>query len=369
MLYDGPAHSRLWEKSAMGLLSKGEGLLLTDSEVIFCREHRGVEFKDISDQRTFALWLSERVRLNRNILREAAVLEALRVPGNKVVLSENFEPLGLESSGSWAMRWASDGHPSKAPPISEILWYESKDVLHDVNQDPEDILEGLLYWCDDVTRRGRLPEVLVIDEEQSVVTYRLNEADPRGDMKQPTEQVFEIISDNSVESLGSNGIFISDAMDWPLESIGIPLHGGRQLDITEAEIVRLMGKKTQSTAKVEISVSHLSTIIDDELGVLSVSASILLDLWMRGLNTRSGFKYGTAWRCYSGDVGDGHAPWLVVDPSKGGPADWAEACLSSRLASGVNKHWLYPIHDGERWRYLQISRPPSDSRWSNPKRI
>jgi len=368
-LYDGPAYSRLWEKSAIGLLARGQGLLLTDSEVIFCREHRGVEFEDISDQRTFALWLSERIRINRNILREAAVLEAIRVPGNKVVLSENFDPLGLESSGSWAMRWASDDHPRKGPPVSEILWYESKDVLRDDNQDPENILEGLLYWCDDVTRRERLPEVLVIDEEQSVVTYRLSEADPRGDMNQPTTRALEIISEKSAESLGRNGIFISDANDWPIESIGIPLHEGRQLDITEAEIVRFMGKGTQPTTEVDNSIAHLSTLIDEENGNLSVSASILLDLWMRGLNTRSGFKYGTAWRCYSGDVGGGHAPWLVVDPSKGGPANWAEACLSSRLASGVNKHWLYPIRDGDRWRYLQISRPPSDSRWSNPKRI
>ena len=353
-LYDGPAYSRLWEKSAIGLLTGSQGLLLTDSEVIFCREHRGVEFEDIVDQGTFALWLSERVRLNRNILRESAVLEALRVPGNKVVLSENFEPLGLESSDSWAMRWPSGDHPSRGSPVSEILWYESKDVLHDVDQEPENTLEYLLHWCDEVTRRGRLPEVLVIDEEQSVVTYRLSESNPRGDMNQPTEKLFESISEMSAESLGSNGIFISDANNWQLESIGIPLHNGRQLDITEAEIVRLMGKKTQSTT---------------EVGFLSVSASILLDLWNRGLNTRSGFKYGTAWRCYSGDVGNGHAPWLVVDPSKEGPTNWAEACLSSRLASGVNKHWLYPIHDGRKWRYLQISRPSSDSRWSNPKRI
>jgi len=211
-----------------------------------------------------------------------------------------------------------------------------------------------------VTRRGRLPEVLVIDEEQSVVTYRLSEADPRGDINQPTTRVLEIISEKSAESLGRNGIFISDANDWPIESVGIPLHEGRQLDITETEVVRLLAKGTQPTTEIDN---------DEEIGLLSVSASILLDLWMRGLNTRSGFKYGTAWRCYSGGVGDGHAPWLVVDPSKGGPANWAEACLSSRLASGVNKHWLYPIRDGDRWRYLQISRPPSDSRWSNPKRI
>jgi tRNA splicing endonuclease len=128
--------------------------------------------------------------------------------------------------------------------------------------------------------------------------------------------------------------------------VGIPLHGGRQLDRIESEVIYSNDKES-----------------------MSVTASILDDLWSRGLNTRSGFKYGTTWRCYAGEVGEGHAPWLVVDPTSEGPENWAEACLSSRLASGVNKKWLYPIYDIESWRYLQISRPPSDSRWSNPKRI
>ena len=34
-LYDGPAASRLWEKSAIGVIVDDGKLLLTDSEVIF----------------------------------------------------------------------------------------------------------------------------------------------------------------------------------------------------------------------------------------------------------------------------------------------------------------------------------------------
>ena len=47
---------------------------------------------------------------------------------------------------------------------------------------------------------------------------------------------------------------------------------------------------------------------------------------------------------------------------------WAKACLTSRLASGVNKHWICPIDVGlGDWDFLKISRPPADSRWSNPR--
>tara|TARA_Y100001970_G_scaffold58291_1_gene73951 strand:+ start:18868 stop:19929 length:1062 start_codon:yes stop_codon:yes gene_type:complete len=346
VLYDGSSFSRLWEKSAIGILVDGPGLLLTDSEVIFCREHRGVEFDGLNDIDLFSRWLTDRIEHNENMLLETAVLEALRVPGNKVVLSENFRALNLGESDSWAMRWSSDSHPSKGAPESEILWFESKDRFTDSRGGGESVLKDLLYWCVQVEERGRIPEVLVIDDEQSVVTYRLSESNPRGEMPEPTEEIFANISKMESKSITGNGLFFPSQTKWPLESIGIPLHGGRQLDHIEAEVVK--------------------SNFDENI---PLSASILYDLWMRGLNTRSGFKYGTTWRCYSKGVGDAHAPWLVVDPTSEGPDNWAEACLSSRLASGVNKHWLYPIMDNGNWRYLQISRPPSDSRWSNPRRI
>ena len=343
VLYDGSAFSRLWEKSAIGILTEGPALLLSDSEVIFCRDHRGVEFDGLVDQEAFSLWLSGRLSKNSKTLLEAAVLEALRVPGNKVVLSDNFERLSLGESESWAMRWSSDNHPSKGSPDSEILWFESKEQLYDIERGEAGLLADLLNWTVRVDERGRIPEVLVIDDEQSVVTYRLSEEDPIGEMPQLTDEIISEITSMDSETLDNNGIFVPGVSNWPIESVGIPLQGGRLLDSVEAEIIQS----------------------DSEL---SISASILNDLWMRGLNTRSGFKYGTTWRCYPGQVGDSHAPWLVVDPTSEAPDNWSEACLSSRLASGVNKKWLFPINDNGEWRYLQISRPPSDSRWSNPKR-
>ena len=137
-VYDGPAYSRLWEKSAIGITADGPGLLLSDSEVIFCRNHRGIEFDGLEDDLEFSSWLTQRLEQNSNLLLEAAVLEALRVPGNKVVLSENFDRLNLGMSHSWAMRWASDSHPKKGAPEAEILWFESKDCLLYTSPSPRD---------------------------------------------------------------------------------------------------------------------------------------------------------------------------------------------------------------------------------------
>ena len=82
---------------------------------------------------------------------------------------------------------------------------------------------------------------------------------------------------------------------------------------------------------------------------------------------RPGFKYGSKWRCYEKRIGEDHAPYLVVLPDEA-PKNWAGACLASRLASGVNKIWLYPVNNEGSWNYLAITRPPADSRWTNPSK-
>ena len=123
-----------------------------------------------------------------------------------------------------------------------------------------------------------------------------------------------------------------------------------------------------STNRFEIE-SYSSGQENSEIGITN-TASLLLNLLKRGLNTRSGFKFGTTWRCYSGSVGQDHAPWLINDPEdeQKTVGVWAKACLTSRLASGVNKHWICPVDVGfGDWDFLKISRPPADSRWSNPR--
>ena len=366
--YGGPAASRLWEKSAIGVIIEGGKLLLSDSEVLFCHNHRGISIPTITGNQDYSDWIAQRVHLTPNLLQEAAILEALRVPGNKVVLSKNANLLGIEESGSWAIRWSSDCHPSNHPPISEVLWFHSKDELRGIGNGSNHILKELLHWCNSVSSKGRIAEVLVIDEEQSVVTYRIQEANPNGQMSAPNYETFRMINDMGSFRQSWDGAFFPEVIDWPSDVIGIPLFGGRQLDKIECELVRELGAAKNADNSQHMIESINDTFDEVLLDGLSESASILLNLWMRGLNTRSGFKYGTTWRCYPGDVGDGHAPWLIVDPNNEGPANWADACLSSRLASGVNKQWIYPMFDDGRWRYLEISRPPSDSRWSNPNR-
>ena len=102
-LIDGPAAQRFWDKSALGVPQAGNRLLLSAAEVLFCNRHRNLALPEG--------WESARMEQDgiTDLLQEAAALEAVRTPGEKVVLARNLESLGLpetSSESTWALRWA-----------------------------------------------------------------------------------------------------------------------------------------------------------------------------------------------------------------------------------------------------------------------
>ena len=329
--YEGQAAERLWNKSAIGRWMGDSVLLLAPCEVLFCREHRHIEWPTEA-------WLSEQVKAHPRLLDEAAVLEALRVPGNRIVLHSNFEAMRLSSADtSWGLRWPSDEHPNSSNAVSEVRWFHASEEF-----DSED----LYRWSSQVTSRDRIPEVMVVDDEHAVVTYRVLPVEPSGSMGSIPDGVLEAVSSLSGADLDSGGRFVEYEGNWPDERIGIPHPGGRMMDETTVQMI---------DSKTGISL------------IPTLGGLVLWDLLNRGLHPRPGFKYGTRWRCYDEPLGQDHAPLLVVHPNEG-PTDWEGACLASRLASGVNKTWVHPMMTEGNLIYISITRPPADSRWSNPYR-
>ena len=348
--FEGKSADRLWHKSALGITVKGGGINLTSVEMLFCINHRNIEPPSKDFMRTA---LDDDPKL----IMENAVMEALRTPGNKIVLKSNLDSIGIRhSEKSWGLRWKSDEHPSKDLAESEIRWYTAEEEF-----DQNDLLD----WVAEVESFGRIAEALVVDEELSVVTYNLSTADPTGSLNPPTIDDFLKVSRYDYTETITGGAFFTSKTNWPLEALGVPTQGGRQIDWVERELVHFFGDSSK-----QFQIENYSTgLTNPELG-MTMTASLLLDLLKRGLNIRSGFKYGTTWRCYSGSVGRDHAPWLINDPEDEQKKIrvWSKACLTSRLASGVNKNWICPVDRGlGDWSYLRISRPPADSRWSNPR--
>ena len=161
------------------------------------------------------------------MLDEAAVLEALRVPGNRIVLHSNFEAMRLSSADtSWGLRWPSDEHPNSSNAVSEVRWFHASEEF-----DSED----LYRWSSQVTSRDRIPEVMVVDDEHAVVTYRVLPVEPSGSMGSIPDGVLEAVSSLSGTDLDSGGRFVEYEENWPDDRIGIPHPGGRMMDATTVQ--------------------------------------------------------------------------------------------------------------------------------------
>ena len=337
----GNTANRLWERGCFGKPIR-DGVQLTTAEVLCAHRLRGLPLPHEE-------WLSEALVEQPQVLLESEILDALRFPGEKVVLAENLTAANavLLDSRSWALRWPRNVAPKDAEPIAEIRWVKSSDSID---------WSELSEWTSNIESGGRIPELMIIDEEHSVVTYRSTFHTPKGSLGNPfreldNEQRRIIAHTWSKSSETSEGYWLDiDASKWPIAGIGIRLEGGIWVSNVEARIVSRIVNPTMPAPS----------------GEEAYQFELLSDLISKGMAVRSGFKYGTRWRAYAGMVGSEHAPWLIV-PVEEAPINWGEACLSARLASNVNKFWLCaaPTSNNE-WRYLAIERPPSDSRWTNP---
>ena len=340
----GGTANRLWERGCFGRPIH-DGILLTTSEVLNAHRLRGLPLPHDD-------WLAEALLNHPELLFECEVLDALRFPGEKVVLAENLNAANavLLDSHSWALRWSRNVKPKDAEPLAEIRWFKASDEID---------WGELSEWTLNVETGGRIPELLIVDEEHGVVTYRCHFHNPAGPLTDPFHGLDNdqrrVISHAWADSKETDAGFWLNIPreEWPLSGMGISLENGVWVSELESRIVSRIVNPTMPLPTGEIG---------NRMG-------ILMDLYSRGLAVRSGFKYGTRWRVYSGLVGGEHAPWLVV-PSNEAPTDWGEACLAARLAAGVNKDWLCAMEPigNSGWRYLALERPPSDARWTNPVR-
>ena len=325
--YDGQAADRLWNKSALGWPHQNGILQLTSSELLFCHKYRHIDLPS-------ANWLMERLSLEPNLIDEFSILEALRMPGNRIVLHNHLHQMNHSfEKCTWGLRWDSNSHPRNSDPVSEIRWFRSSDSFDPVE---------LIKWSKVVEKKNRIAEILIVDEEQAVVTYNLSNKSPKGQLIPPSQAVLQKLNSINSIDIGEGNHFFNTTQIWPVEQLGIPMDEGRFLDSYSVELIQNQNS-------------------------LSSGARILSDLLSRGLHPRPGFKYGTRWRCYDQSIGQDHAPWLISDPNEKS-MDWGDACLTSRLSSGVNKIWLYPVEKNGIWEFLAITRPPANARWNNPIR-
>jgi tRNA-intron endonuclease len=83
---------------------------------------------------------------------------------------------------------------------------------------------------------------------------------------------------------------------------------------------------------------------------------IYADLKSRGILVKTGFKYGSHFRAYTGDPETNHAKYLVHSIPENYVGMWAEISRAVRLAHGVKKEILLGRQKGSGAEYLRLRR-------------
>lgn len=315
-----PLSQRLYEKSALGLMTADGGVVLTPEEVMFCHWYRHVPLPGEASS-----WFRNEVSQRSDVGMRCIAMDVLRNGGELVVPTTNlWSRFPTLSQHTWALRWQRHESWTKHPGYSQIRLHHAQETF-DWNE--------LLDWVNHVTAQGHVAELCVVDDEFDATVYELRLEQPEGD--QVTVESLDEAVLSQVRAWCESGVsiaggsFIPDVVDWPLPAVGVPHFSGRFLRHEEHE--------------------HLLATSD------SPFADLYGDLVSRGLVLRPGFKYGCRWRAYETDIGEEHAPWLV-QPHAEAPTNWEEVCLSVRLAEGVNKRWLCALSTPDGYSFLNVKR-------------
>ena len=315
-----PLAQRLYEKSALGVLSEGGGIVLTPEELMFCHWYRHVPLP-----RHDATWFGRELKHRSELALRCIAMDVLRNGGELVVprvnLLTRFPTL---PSVTWAVRWERHETWTKHHGFSQIRVHHAQESLD------WDELHG---WVNEVVSFGHRAELCVVDDEFDATVYELCFENPSGDqttLSSLSSEQRSLVKDICTEAIPiEGGFFVENDDEWPLSAIGLSHFSGRFLRQEEHD--HLLGNQHSPHAEL------YSALVN------------------RGLLLRPGFKYGCRWRVYETDMMAEHAPWLV-QPRVEAPRNWEEVCLSVRLAEGVNKRWLCAMRFEETFSFLNIKR-------------
>lgn len=86
---------------------------------------------------------------------------------------------------------------------------------------------------------------------------------------------------------------------------------------------------------------------------------VFVSLRNEGLLVKTGFRFGTHLRAYEGEMGEGHAPWLLHVWAQDESPHWSLISRGVRLSHGVRKDFVLAMVDGETIQYRSL-------RWLRP---
>ncbi len=171
----------------------------------------------------------------------------------------------------------------------------------------------------DARELSHAPLHAVADEDGAVTYYMAKAAEPTGDAPAMTATEGRVVG---------NRVLASD----PAGAAGTPVAGEHLINLHEAKHLESQGLAEFPGLAGAVARPGFATV-----------QAVYDDLRNRGTVPKSGFRFGTHLRAYSGHPDAGHAEWLIHAQAAGEPLDWTDVARGVRLAHGVRKQFLVAI--------------------------
>jgi len=218
-------------------------------------------------------------------------------------------------------------------------------------------IKNVIDTVEKVKRVKKILLLAVVDEESDITYYRTKMVNPNGRVKsdeqgQQAEALFlrdRVLVLNPYEADALHDIeffgkLVGPGLQLSLLETAFLLERGL-VKVRSAETGRLMGQKkfAQEARKAQPD--------------FDLRLQVFKDLKRRGILVKTGFKYGSHFRAYTGDPESNHAKYLVHSIPEKYISMWAEISRAVRLAHGVKKEILLGrIKGNEEVEYLRLRR-------------
>ncbi|MFO8109248.1 MAG: tRNA-intron lyase [Thermoplasmata archaeon] len=328
--------NRLYNKGFYGIPLSGGGLELNLFEARYLMETDRLEIRDESCE---PIPLS--VLINRSLIQHPRT--PLLYPVYSDMRSRGYVLKDASRPGDFRV-FPRGGGPGKAPSKYWLLAYAETDKFS---------LPPSEEFCRRIMDLKKEMLVATLDEEGDVTYYKISTIDLKG--SDETDQLDQ----------GYNGTIYGDRC---LVKDGKELHDksffGRvmfhelQISLLEAYYLQNKGILTVTdggTGQVMDPLTFHSYAAEKQKDY-DVRYSVYSDLRDRGVIPKTGFKYGTAFRCYLGDPDSHHAEYLIQPVDANFECSRYDMSRAVRVAHSVRKNFAFARKDGDAVVYTKIER-------------
>ena len=336
---DGAEASQIYNKGYFGNPQSGGSLKLNLIEATYLTEVGKLEVKKGNKTQD----LEKLFRLGNNLVEnfeiKYIVYRDMRQRG--YVIKKGNKPLDFRAL-------PRGGVPGKNPSKFWILALSERGKFD---------IKKVIDTVEKVKRVKKILLLAVVDEESDITYYRTKMVKPHGRVRsdEDEQQAEALFLKDRVLVLNP---YEADALH-DIEFFGKLVGPGLQLSLLETAFLMERGLiKVRSAESGRImSRKKFAEEARKAQPDFDLRLQVYKDLKRRGILVKTGFKYGSHFRAYTGNPETNHAKYLVHSITEKYISMWAEISRAVRLAHGVKKEILLGRARGnEEVEYLRLRR-------------